>query len=57
MLTAPEGLVGGDRAVCLPVADAIPEYRSEPEWHSLRLFGRGRHPGGFAAGVETRDTL
>jgi hypothetical protein len=57
MLIATEGLVGGDGAMSVPLADVIPERYSEPEWHSLRLFGRGRHPGEFAAGVETRDTL
>ena len=57
MLTATEGLVGGDGALSDPLADAIPERYSEPEWHSLRLFGRGRHPGEFAAGVETHDAL
>ena len=25
-----------------------------PEWHSLRLFGRGRHPAGFEMGSEAR---
>jgi len=57
MLTTPEGLVGGDRVVRIPLADAIPERYSEPEWHNLRLFGRGRHPGEFASGVETHDGL
>jgi hypothetical protein len=23
-----------------------------PEWHSLRLFGRGRHPAGFEMGSD-----
>jgi len=27
---------------------------SAPEWHSLRLFGAGRHTGGLLAGGETR---
>jgi hypothetical protein len=25
-----------------------------PEWHSLRLFGSGRHPAGFEMGSEPR---
>jgi hypothetical protein len=33
--------------------DLVPEYAGQPEWHSLRLFGGGRHPKAFDAGVET----
>jgi hypothetical protein len=55
--TATEGLVGGEWVVAVPVVDAIPEPCRDPEWHSLRLFGRGRHSGVFAAGIETHDDL
>ena len=57
MLTATEALVGGDLTVSDPLMDAIPERVADPEWHRLRLFGRGRRPGVFNAGVETRDEL
>jgi hypothetical protein len=50
-------LVGGDWASTAPLVEAILDRYSDPEWHSLRLFGRGRHAGAFAAGVETRDAL
>jgi hypothetical protein len=56
MPTATEGLVGGVLALSGPLVDAPPQWR-DPEWHTLRLFGRGRHPGAFAAGAETRDDL
>jgi hypothetical protein len=55
--TATEGLVGGEWVVSVPVVEAIPEAGRDPEWHSLRLFGRGRHSGVFACGVETLDDL
>jgi hypothetical protein len=36
-----------------PVATRAPEANPSPEWHDLRLFGRGRHPVNFdAAGRE-----
>ncbi|MFZ1996149.1 MAG: hypothetical protein WAU75_18705 [Solirubrobacteraceae bacterium] len=57
MPTATEGLVGGEWALSAPVVEAIPERCHDPEWHSLRLFGRGRHSGGFASGIETHDDL
>ena len=57
MPTATEALVGGDSVVSPPLVEAILERFADPEWHSLRLFGRGRHPRAFAAGVETRDAL
>ena len=57
MATAAETLVAGDWAASAPLVEAILERHSDPEWHRLRLFGRGRHPGAFAAGVETRDGL
>jgi hypothetical protein len=35
------------------VADAIGQPgRQNPEWHALRLFGRGRHRGAFESGNE-----
>jgi hypothetical protein len=57
MPTATEALVRGDWAVSAPLGEATLERGSDPEWHTLRLFGRGRHPGAFAAGVETHDAL
>lgn len=57
MPTATEASVGGDSVVGPPLEGAILERLADPEWHSLRLFGRGRHPHAFAAGVETRDSL
>ena len=57
MPTATEALVDGDAVVSPPLEEAILERLAEPEWHSLRLFGRGRHPHAFAAGVESRDAL
>jgi hypothetical protein len=46
-LGAPDGLP----------APASPGRSGTPEWHSLRLFGRGRHPGAFTAGAETQAEL
>lgn len=57
MPTAIEALVGGDQLVSAPLVEAIPERYLDPEWHTLRLFGCGRHPGTFDAGAETRDQL
>jgi hypothetical protein len=57
MLTAAEGLVRGEWTVGAPLVEAIPERFHDPEWHSLRLFGRGRHPSGFDGGIETLDDL
>jgi hypothetical protein len=57
MPTTPEGLAGHDWAACPAVPAAIPERSDNPEWHSLRLFGRGRHPRAFVAGAETHDQL
>jgi hypothetical protein len=31
--------------------------RVYPEWHALRLFGRGRHPGSFESGNEREGDL
>jgi hypothetical protein len=57
MSTATERLVDGDPVVSVPSIDAAPESLVSPEWHSLRLFGRGRHFGAFQAGAEMRDEL
>jgi hypothetical protein len=35
-----------------PVATRAAEANPSPEWHDLRLFGRGRHPVNFDAGRE-----
>ena len=53
----PHGFVGRDWALRAPVVATTPERHGDPEWQSLRLFGRGRHPGAFEAGAETRDKL
>ena len=44
MLTAAEGLVGGERGVCIPLAEVTLDRYSEPEWlpdalHSFRRPG------------------
>lgn len=57
MPTAAEGLVDGDALVSPPLVDAIAEHGHDPEWHRLRLFGRGRHSGAFDAGAETHNAL
>jgi hypothetical protein len=57
MPTAAEGLVGGEWAAIPPLAEAIAKGRENPEWHSLRLLGRGRQSGLFDARVETRNEL
>jgi hypothetical protein len=36
----------------VPVATRAPEASPSPEWHHLRLFGRGRHPVNFDDGRE-----
>ena len=57
MSTATERLVGGDPVVSVPSIEAIAEPVISPEWHSLRLFGRGRRSGAFQAGAELHDEL
>jgi hypothetical protein len=57
MPIATETLVAGDLTLGTPSLEAVPESCVSPEWHTLRLFGGGRHPGAFAAGAEMRDEL
>ena len=57
MPTATEGLVGGDWSLSPLLVQASAQRADDPEWHTLRLFGRGRHPRAFAAGAETHDEL
>jgi hypothetical protein len=57
MPTATERLVRGDWTVSAPLAEAPTPRCETPEWHSLRLFGRGRHAGAFDAGAEANDQL
>ena len=52
MLMATESLARGDATLSTPPV-VLPLRRDAPEWHTLRLFGRGRHSGAFRAGVET----
>ena len=54
MPTAIDAVAGGDWGINVPSLDPIPERVGHPEWHSLRLFGGGRRPDAFDAGVETR---
>jgi hypothetical protein len=57
MSAATERLVGGDPVVSVPSLEVISEPVISPEWHSLRLFGRGRRSGAFQAGSELHDEL
>lgn len=57
MLTATERLVGGEGAPSDPLVEALPKRADDPEWHTLRLFGRGRHPGTFGRGAEQQTGL
>jgi hypothetical protein len=43
----------------LPAPDGpgTPLSAPSPEWHDLRLFGRGRHPVNFEAGRERSGEL
>jgi hypothetical protein len=54
MSSATEGSVRADGISIVPSVETPPERTDNPEWHSLRLFGRGRHAGAFLAGAETR---
>jgi hypothetical protein len=54
MPTPTDGLIGGEWDVSAAL-EIVLERPRVPEWHGLRLFGRGRHPGTFAAGAETDD--
>lgn len=49
-LKSGDGVVLGEPAVG-DVAEAH-KRRDDPEWHSLRLFGGGRHSGAFQSGAE-----
>jgi len=49
--TAPSPLTLLPELAPTPLA-SWPELVGCPEWHSLRLFGRRRHPGGFEMGSE-----
>lgn len=47
-------------AIAAPVATAPglgQPGRVYPEWHALRLFGRGRHPRSFESGSESEGDL
>jgi hypothetical protein len=62
MATATRSMVlAGPGAVGAPVAAACPRYPAQrrcasPEWHDLRVFGRGRHLD-FDEGTERLDNL
>ena len=49
--------VHGERKYDAPSLNTRPERCDTPEWHRLRLFGSGRHPGAFVAGSEKRAQL
>jgi hypothetical protein len=54
-------VLAGPGAVRAPVAASCPRYPAQqrwasPEWHDLRVFGRGRHLG-FDEGNERLDDL
>jgi hypothetical protein len=53
MPTASEAVAGVELGASPPSVELVAECPGQPEWHSLRLFGSGRHPSGFDAGVET----
>jgi hypothetical protein len=57
MSTAAERLINGDHVASVPTVETLPQCAVSPEWHSLRLFGLGRHMGAFHAGAETRNEL
>jgi hypothetical protein len=57
MPTAIDAVAGGDWGTSIPAVEPMPERGAHPEWHSLRLFGGGRHRGAFAGGVETGHEL
>ena len=57
MPTTTDGLGDGDCGAGAPLAEMMAERCADPEWHSLRLFGQGRHRDVFAGEFETRDEL
>ena len=54
MATPADGVCVGDWEVSTPL-ELVSERPDVPEWHSLRLFGRGRRPGTFADGAEAAE--
>jgi hypothetical protein len=57
MPTFTDALVAGERTMDTPLAEVMSDVCVSPEWHSLRLFGGGRHRGTFASGAEMHDEL
>jgi hypothetical protein len=57
MSSATERSPHGDWALSVPSLATPPEPVDSPEWHSLRLFGSGRHPRAFDGGAEKQDEL
>jgi hypothetical protein len=45
-------LTAQPRPPSAPAVACPPKGSPSPEWHELRLFGRGRHPVNFDAGRE-----
>lgn len=58
MLTSAERLLTGKTQLKFPVNDmSIGEHDRAPEWHSLRLLGRGRRPGTVESGATVHKKL
>ena len=57
MSTATDRSVGAKWLPSAPAAEVLPERGDNPEWHSLRLFGRRRHPDALDSAGETRAEL
>lgn len=53
VLGAIEGPAGGDSVTSDPLGKLTAPRSETPEWHALRLFGRGRRPDMLAAAGET----
>jgi hypothetical protein len=63
MATAADASAATAPSAVSPLLGVVPapaaswrEFGRCPEWHSLRLFGRGRHPTGFEMGSDGRVT-
>ena len=57
MPIATDRLIHGKWTKLVPLTVKGADPVDVPKWHSLRLFGAGRHPRGFNAGAERRAEL
>ena len=57
MPTVTDALVAGEWTLDTPLVEGMAHVCVSPEWHSLRLFGGGRHRGTFASGAELHDEM